>query len=498
MSTYNYYRSVFVSALVLGALLLGGAVVQAADPPIPWNIETLLQRIPPLKHDPTGRLPMVTWEAFVTKDAPQAFNRAEPLPAEMYRELAKRGLAQCIRMNERYIPVALAMQQAGVKVIVMEGGGGDVQKTYRKDGQHQFPKDYQPKGDIHGCPLLLDAWNTMAQELRGRLQKFRDAGVTIDAAWMDWEHEPWWMEDEWQQSRHCLRCQQIFPPGVLDDHDRYRAYIIRLRQQLYSTYLAAPILEYYPKCSITNWTQLHSSPEYPNQSFGGGTRFPPMDIGLFTASNPVAYGVDTIYKYHWSQVWGAAAKDVLLDAAHMDRVYTWVMLTQTSRDAAVSAAWAPEKRSIPWVARYCPDEEDAKVPIMSRDRYREVLRHLFLRGAQTLQIFNANRPKTPNIETEEVEDAVAVYDEMLEYRPFLEHGAIMCCDVPAAASDAPIWSGLRLDNTALIRAYTQGPKTVPVTITPWKDGPTVTLNAPQQGATYLLTRQGEKIAVVKR
>ena len=490
---HSLHRAITLSM----ALLLCVAAVRAADPVIPWNLETLLQRIPPLKHDATGRWPMVTWEYFATKDAPQGFDKGIPLSPEMYRELAKRGLAQAIRMKEQCIPLALAMQQAGVKVIVMEGGGGDVQKTYMKDGQHQFPADYKPKDEVHGCPLLLAPWHTMAQELRGRLQKFKDAGVTIDAAWMDWEHEPWWMEDEWQQSRHCLRCQQLFPPGVLDDHARYRAYIIRLRQQLYSAYLAAPILEYYPKCSVTNWTQLHSSPELPNQSFGGGTRFPPMDIGLFTASNPVAYGDDTIYKTHWDKVWGAKNK-VPLDGPHMDRVYTWVMLTEISRDAAVAASWAPEKRSIPWVARYCPDDEDVKVPIMSRERYREVLRHLFLRGAQTLQIFNANRPKTPNIETEEVEDAVAIYDEMLAYRPFLDHGTVMCTEVPAAPSDAPIWSGLQLDNTALIRAFTQGQKTARLTFTPWKDAPAVTLDAPPQGATYLLTLKDKKIGVEKQ
>ena len=58
------------------------------------------------------------------------------------------------------------------------------------------------------------------------------------------------------------------------------------------------------------------------------------------------------------------------------------------------------KQCFPWVARYCPDVGDGTVPILSRPRYREILRHIWLRGADAMQIFNAHRKDRPEIATE--------------------------------------------------------------------------------------------------
>src|SRR5207249_574912 len=144
-----------------------------------------------------------------------------------------------------------------------------------------------------------------------------------------------------------------------------------------------------------------------------------------------------------------------VDVAHMDRVYTWAMLNQFSKNAANVRRLDEEKECVPWVCRYCPDITD-EVPILSRGRYREILRHLWLRGAATMQIFNALRPKHPSIAIEELEDAVAVYDEMLQYRAILEKGTLMNTDSPAVMDDRAVWSGLKTKNEAVIRAFTQG------------------------------------------
>ena len=82
------------------------------------------------------------------------------------------------------------------------------------------------------------------------------------------------------------------------------------------------------------------------------------------------------------------------------------------------------------MVRWCPDINDPKIPLMSREAYRESLRHMWLRGVDGMQIFQPLRPGYQHIVKGEVYDAVEVYDEMVEHREFLERGEILCADVP--------------------------------------------------------------------
>jgi hypothetical protein len=480
-----------LSLLTLIVLLAGAALAQ--DAPDPYALDNLLKQIPPLTHDATGRWPIICWEPFITKAKDNSFWQATPLPVDSYRELRKRGLAATVRLDAKYIPMALEIQKAGMPVIMMEGGGGNAPGSEAPDTLHRLPKDLKFKGSLHPCPLLLAGWHNRAMKVRETLKAFKDAGVMVDAAWLDWENEPIWGVNEWEQSKNCSRCRELFPPKALNDYPAYRAFILRFRQQLFSTYLCAPILEAYPKCSVTNWAVVYSTPERPATHYWGRFLFPPMDGGLFTATNPVAYGNDIYYTLHWKTFF----KEQPLTQDGMDRLYTHIMLSQMSDDAANMAKLAPEKISIPWVCRYCPDMEDAKIPVLDRVRYQELLRHIWLRGADSLQVFNAYRPNALHYRLEEVQDAVASYDEMLRYRKFLEDGAIMNTAVPLPTDNGPVWSGLLLGDEAVIRAFTMAGKPATLVFTPWENAAILALEAPPAGATYHLYREGERVKVVK-
>ena len=90
---------------------------------------------------------------------------------------------------------------------------------------------------------------------------------------------------------------------------------------------------------------------------------------------------------------------------------------------------------------------------------------------------------------------MAVYDEMLPYRTFLDKGSIMNTEVPGLRDTGPVWSGLRLEKEALVRTFVQGDRPGRVRLTPWPDGPSITLPAPPQGATYRLARGLDHITV---
>lgn len=468
------------------------APVAPAPPAGSWSLAAVFAQVPPLKHDYAGRLPMITWPPFTPDLQDKSFAQKQPLAPEVYRELARRGLTQRLPLNPDYIPMAQAIAAAGAAVIFVEGNGGAGPYAEGPDPLHHLPADYvRAKDEEHfPCPMLFAGWAKAAERTRATLRRYREAGVPVTAAWLDWETLPWGAPEEYRQAAACPRCRECLPKAALASYEGFRHYIGPLRAELFSTYLAAPIREAYPACSVTDWSAVISTPERPTSSVWANRQMMPRGLGLCTAANPVAYGNDIYYSYHWQKDWNWP-----LDVAHMDRLYTQIMLTQASHTAENLLRWAPGTPVIPWVCRYCPDAEDEHVPILSRARYREILRHLWLRGATSMQIFNEPRPKHPTIAVEEVADAVAIYDELLAFRPFLEDGVVMNTAVPDAHEEGAIWSGLRLADSALVRVFTMHAEPVTCTLTPFPGGPAVELPAPPAGATYRLTRAGATITV---
>ena len=482
-----------VSAVWL--MVSAGVTAQGRESEAAWSVEAVFKHIPVLRHDATGRLPMITWPAFVQGTNSTAFDRGEVMPAEIYRELARRGLTQRLRLDPKYVPMAVALQAAGARVIFVEGWALNGPYELGPDPLHKWLAEFKPAADErhYACPTLTQGWAKKADEIRATLRAYKAAGVNVDGAWLDWEVEPLeWSPKRWEQARACTRCQSLLPRGVLDSVEHYSAFITAFRADLFSAYVAAPILEMYPGIPVTDWAAVVSTPDIPTGSCWGNRQVRPRDLGLFTAANPVVYGNTIYYEFHWMTNWAYP-----LDMPHMDRVYTRFMLAQMSLNAANLARTAPWKHCIPWVCRYCPDLEDEKVPILSRGRYREILRHTWLRGADSMQVFNEPRPRHPEIYLEELEDAVAVYDEMLAYRPFLEHGAIMNTAIPEVTDNGVIWSGLRLENEALLRAFTQSDRKVKFSVTPWSAGPAVELEAPPGGRTWRLIRDKGQITVMQ-
>ncbi|HZK81489.1 MAG TPA: hypothetical protein VFC46_10490, partial [Humisphaera sp.] len=397
-----------------------------------------------------------------------------------------------------YIPVALAMQKAGLKVVMVEGQAFNGPAGDVADGLHHLPADFKRDPEMpaqqphYPCPLLFEGWKRNADKVRATMNKFKEAGVTVDAVWLDWEVEPYGGESERREAAACSRCRAMFPAGVLDDRVKYRQFISDLRNNLFSTYFAAPIAEVFPRASTNNWELVYSSKEHPTMQCWGAGNLPAANLNLFTAANPVAYGNSIYYQYHWKKEWNWP-----LDEEHMDRLYTHIMFGQVSQhrhNAMKMGAW---KQSVPWVARYCPDDEDPKIPVLTRARYREILRHIWLRGTDSMQIFNPSRTPWSAIMTEEIEDVVSVYDEMLEYRRFLEQGTVLNVDVPETKYEGAVWSGMRVGDRAVIRAFTEGKQTVKTEISAF-EGTKTQIECPPEGTTYMLKLAGGKVEVVKR
>ena len=443
-----------------------------------------IRKIPPLKNDRGNRRPMIMWEAV----------SFEPQAAEVYQALLARGLTQHVQMDAKMIETAKALQGAGAPVIMMQGAGGPFGYDHAPGWEHQFDEGYKPWvpdswwPSSKACPAVFEGWRVNADGLRDTLRSYRDAGVTVNAVWMDWEGEPMSSAHQgaWENARHCTRCRQTLPSAVLADSSLWPGYCKRLAQEILGCYLAAPVREVFPACSITNWVTVCATPERPLRGWDDHAGSPATPT-MFTATNPIAYGNDVFFRAAWKADWK-------LDGEHVDQLYMHLLLRQVSGNEANAEQLAPQLKAVPWVARWCPDIGDETIPMMSCERYREALRHIWLRGCEGMQVFQPARAGYAHIVATELQDAVAVYDEMLAYREFLDKGSVLNTDTPAVQDDGVIWSGLRMGGRAVVRTVKQGGGSARITIEPFP-GKKIKLAATVQGETRVLILEKDKVRI---
>lgn len=489
-------------AVAVCALALGADALEFVEPTTPDRVayltstpwlEVVEKEVPLLQHSRADRWPMIMWHGV----------GFAPLSADQIQMLLGRGLTQHLRLDQGMIDAAKALQEAGSPVIFMQGNAGAWPYSLAADSSawaHQFDAGYHYKmagrgalGSWHGaCPKMIEGWEIMADQVRDTLGAYRAAGVTVDAVWMDWEGDPYPWSHLFKQLAHCQRCQVQLPPEVLADEDQYWAYYWRHYQQLYGAYLAGPVREIFPLCSITNWHTVYSTQTRPLLYFVNNRALPPGIPPLFTATNPVAYGNDKFWRTAWQD-------DYPLDQRHVNQFHMHNLLRQISGDAANRLVYGPEVASFPWVARWCPivnHREDDAAPYMSREAYREALRHMWLRGIDGMQLFNAWREGYEEIALFEVLDAVAVYDEMLGYRAFLDAGQVMNLAEPAVQDEGVLWSGLRLKERAVVRLFSQGEGAARLEIEVWPRL-VIELEAPTEGRTYVLGRMNTGVEILE-
>lgn len=443
---------------------------------IPWN-RWLRDCVPPLVHSRGKRWPLVLWHG------PQW--QAGVSDADL-AAFAERGIVPTVRLTPKDIPKALKLQSLGLPVILLEAGGGTW--PYSLGGRHSawaldlpdnpaLPAHWRNQPD----PLRLDLWAKGADEIRAVLAAFKGAGVQLDAAWLDFEGQP--SVQDYDALMASTEARAKLPAAAIATPQAFFAYRRQLWVQLMSSYVAAPIREFYPAASVTNWITMLSSAQRPVLSWDNWQQ-PDLSATLFTATNPVAYGIDSAFLTVWSR--GQATK---VDQVSVDRAYMHLLLRQPSADAANRAVKAPYLHAVPWVARWVRDLAHLQTPMMSRPAYREALRHLWLRGAAAMQVFNPLQPGHTAESLAEVQDAVAVYDEMLAYSALLDHGQVMSYVIPSVDHEGLIWSGLRGEDSAVIRVYAQGATVLsPLRLTVWA-GQTVALPVPLgSGVTYQITR----------
>lgn len=388
---------------------------------IDW-VRIALQRLPVVPRTAVRRWPLVLWNSLDPRS----------LSASTIRWMLDRGIAPTIGLHPDYLAAARRIAEAGGPVIALQARGGD------------WPYRAGRPLDV----LDLGAWSRAADTLRDHLARFVEAGIEIQAAWLDYENAPVNLAPE---------DVDLHRPGMpAGDAGDFRTWRRQLWMSLLSAYVAAPLREAYPAISVTNWVVSASHPEQPLLDWYNRPH-PRTDIGLFTATNPVAYGHDIAYAYN---------RPRRNDARHVDAAYTHVLLRQVSADARARHLDAPHLDAVAWVSRRVVDIHEQVTPVMSREAYREVLRHLWLRGVDAMMVFNPRSAGGPGM-LHEIEDAAMVYREMLAHADVLDGGRVVNTEVPPATAPVPYWSAVRNGQRAVLRLTNPGTRDATVAVSLW-------------------------------
>ncbi|MBF0623203.1 MAG: hypothetical protein HQL82_00155 [Magnetococcales bacterium] len=443
-----------VTCIALLAALWGlaGGPVLAETATMDWA-QALQATVPVLQHPRGQRWPLMLWRQ----------GGHAPRSGAEIRLFLDRGLVPHIRLTPEQIPAARALMAAGAPVIALETRGG------------LWPYDLAGATADSLIPGDLEGWRLATDDLRQRLARFRQAGIVIDAFWLDLEGGPHAADPA--RLRADPRRQRGLPAAVLEHPRRLREHLRQLWIQLLSAHVAAPIREFYPDASVTNWVVTLSSRQRPVRDWLGRSH-PPLGPTLFTATTPLAYGVDTAYLHRWP-----AGQEPT--PAAVDRFFLHLLLEQVSANQWNLQRQAPHLQAIPWVARRVVEHPDHPTPAMGRPAFREALRHLWLRGVDAMQIFNPPEMVGDQTALDQVADAVAVLDELLAHRDFLDRGTPLTLDHPGPTEATPLWSGLELDGRCLIRIFLPPGVPAPADL-PLPDGHRLSLPPLSPGGTTLV------------
>ncbi len=443
---------------------------ESSENKLDW-LNEIRNRVSPLTNVMDGRWPLVLWRTI-------PLNQISREVAEM---LLTRGLVPALPLDRSSINAAQILRSTGAPIILTSGSGAGSIWPYNLEQDqtkwaYQFPDQY-PRQDSLPVPTLFSGWSIAATEIKKILQSFREAGVNVNAAWLD--YEGLLFQSNYIDATRSLNGPEFLPRGSMTSPDSFIRYTQQLWVSLVSTYIAAPIREVYPRISVTNWLAVLSLPGFPVISWYGYP-LPTVGPNLFTSTNPVAYGIDTAFNARAKLNGMSTQRDV-------DRIYTEILLRQVSADSYARNRIAPELEQTVWIARWARDNQSKLTPMMSRSAYREALRHLWLRGVDAMEIFSPVRKGYEDLAIQEVEDASTIFNEMLAYEEFLSSGTVLNYRYRISNRKPVLWSGMKLENQALIRATSLSGKLESVTVDPWSDSK-ITLQAPISGVTYFLFR----------
>ena len=440
------------------------------------DFPTFVKMVKPLRNGLGTNAPMVLWgwpgpPANMSLDA-------------FVQAYAARGIIPQIPVGPGYNPVntiafAKALEAANMPVYLVFPKNDLLMMAYQNATIYTTYTDSSGTVYKYPCAPLIDA-SIGAAWVQAQLAPLQDAGIHVTGVVFDDENLPIPIDPgEYQSQKDDPTCASYYPPGALDTFENFIQYIYQLRSTLEGQIMADPVQQMFPGAVVGDFGAYQSSAAVPYVDVGGNAYPPRQSVdtnmlvpALYNQAIPLAPPKSPAKA---TQKW---ADDIFFTR--------WL---QTLSTAAVNRG---DNQIFSFVSSNIPGFWNVGnlKPLMSRNAYREALRHLWLRGTNSLWLFaGGGGLGTTAGAFQMMDDSRAVYDGLLAYRNFLSQGTPMNVTPPDPSGTQPIWSGLKLGDQALVRTYSPSGKAGRVTIEAFP-GVSVKLPAPAAGAGFLITSTG--------
>jgi hypothetical protein len=449
----------------------------------------------PMQHSIAGRLPMFLWNFPLPRNDDLVKLRDTGELRRAIDQMAARGFVPTVEMGWEWTPagamaMAKTLQEAALPVCVLIPRADFLEGTCYRDCKvwGDGPDASQGnKARKWPCLPLADT-KAGATWLKEQLKPYADAGIKVSAVWFDDESLPHPWNGCFEAQKGSKDCSAAYAPDVLDNFESFKQYTCQLRARMFSEAAADPIHAMFPGALAGNYGDFASSQACPFVEPGGAI-YPPRDIGRMDALMPSAYANTNLLPRYFKP-------EDIPTQEKVDRIYFPLLLRTVS---TCNANKQPGKVSIPYLSRFCPDNPDPRLHFgMSRGLYRELLRHVWMRGTDSVYAFNLGFPGSgvsAELSLESLEDQRATLDELLAYREFVDRGKPMNFATPTSVDAPVVWSGLQLDNRCLVRAVALHSDPIEVRLTVFGNK-VFGFSAPPTGVTWILRSNGsaEKIA----
>ena len=418
------------------------------------NIDVVLQSTKPLLRPRQGRLPMYVLPISHGLNAiPDA--QAE----EALRALDARGIGYTVDWNPKQFATSLAegvriaklQQKIGQPVAIhatacLQGFCDNRPETLHVDGDgKRFADD--SCGAPLGCPFALEhRIPAIRDQVAAFVHGYREAGVTIDFIFADWEIDgPIEWNDNWTSAKRCERC--LHHVKDIADFRHYQAALRKIRSRLQREAFASVVTKAFPQALVGNyavyphdgyryWYDYFEKPAADGMPFRADQSaryrewYPEFPETGYTFAMPVVY---TWYRtFDW------------YDFKQTNYRWFYNLLLNGTNAGKNTPATTPIIPFVHWHTTAPPANPDPRVVPMSETAYQELLWHLLLRGHDTFFLWCLNEELA-----KEVRLVHEVYTAAGQYQGFLERGTPICFDVPKQPS--AVVSGLRLGDQVLVR-----------------------------------------------
>ncbi|MCM8760036.1 MAG: hypothetical protein NC906_09755, partial [Candidatus Omnitrophica bacterium] len=250
-----------------------------------------------------------------------------------------------------------------------------------EEGKPFFDTSFS-KGVKIGCPFKIETrYPVIAERIDKFLQAYKKEGIDINYWAVDWEIDgPMEWNDAWENSKKCKTCRQNIKN--LNDFSEYQKTIRMKRAELQRQVFVKTVKEYYPECLIGNYAvNPHDGYRYWWDYFEKETQgaiyqkkhnalhrkwFDEFQYTGYTMAMPVIY---TWYRF-------------FSDYNFEPKEYRWFypLMKEATSVGKNTPSTIPIISFVHWQTVEKPQKVSDDFVPLSREKYKELLWHLLLRG----------------------------------------------------------------------------------------------------------------------